>query len=227
VIVRYEVPCTEWTGKGVSIAVRAIGANGKDAGWSNFAIVEVIAPPAQPVDVRAEMTRDGLHLTWRANGEHFRVLRAQPPSDQYAQVAEPIQPEWTDKAAEIGTRYRYLVQTFVPQSDNRAAESDLSDPLEVTPEAMAPPAPAGLRAVAAPNSIELAWEAAGETGIKGYHIYRAAENGALVRIAETGAVPAYSDHAVEHGKSYRYTVSALGTSGKEGAQSAPIEVSLP
>ena len=45
VMVRHDVPCAEWTGKGVSIAVRVVGANGKDAGWSNFANVDVIAPP--------------------------------------------------------------------------------------------------------------------------------------------------------------------------------------
>jgi hypothetical protein len=66
--VRYEVPCAEWTGKGVTIAVRAVGANGKDAGWSNFANANVIAPPEQPADVHAEMTRGGLRLTWRARG---------------------------------------------------------------------------------------------------------------------------------------------------------------
>jgi len=59
----------------------------------------------------------------------------------YDLVAEVTQPEWTDKAAEAGTRYRYLVQTFVPQSDNRVAESDLSEPLEVTPEPVAPARP--------------------------------------------------------------------------------------
>ena len=224
---RYDVPCAEWTGKGVSAAVRVVGANGKDAGWSNFAIVEVIAPPAQPVDVRAEMTRAGLRLTWRAAGAHFRVLRAVPPSDQYTQVAEVTQPEWTDKSVEIGTRYRYLVQTFVPQNDNREAQSNLSEPLEVTPEAVAPPAPVGLRGVAGANSIELAWEPGDESDIKGYRVYRALPGGAFERIAESGGVPTYSDHAVEHGRTYRYAVSAVGTTGKEGPHSAPLDITLP
>ncbi len=226
-LAHYEVPCAEWTGKGVTIGVRVVGANGKDAGWSNLANVDVIAPPDQPADLRAEMTHGGLRLTWRARGGHFRVLRAQPPSDRYNQVAEVTQPEWTDSNVEFGTRYRYLVQTFVPQSDNRAAESDLSEPLEVTPQPLPPAETTGLRAVAAPNSIELAWDPAAESGIKGYRIYRALAGGALGRIAETGAVPTYSDHAVEHGKTYRYAVAAVGATGKEGPQSAPLEITLP
>jgi hypothetical protein len=227
VLVRHDVPCAQWTGKGVSAAVRVVGANGKDAGWSNFAIAEVIAPPEKPTDVRAEMTRGGLHLTWHANGEHFRVLRELATTEKYDLAAEVTVPEWIDKAVEIGTRYRYLIQTFVPQSDNRVAESDLSDPLEVTPEAVAPAAPVGLRGVAAPNSIELAWEPADESGIKGYRVYRAPADGVFERIAEIGAVPTYSDHAAEHGKTYRYAVAAVGTTGKEGPQSAPLEITLP
>jgi hypothetical protein len=227
VMVRHDVPCAEWTGKGVSIAVRVVGANGKDAGWSNFANVDVIAPPDEPADVRAEMTRGGLRLTWRAHGDHFRVLRELATAERYDLVAEVTQPEWTDKAAEVGTRYRYLVQTFVPQSDNRVAESDLSEPLEVTPEPVEPAAPTGLRAVAGPNSIELAWDPADESGIKGYRVYRAPAEGAFERIAESGAVPTYSDHAAEHGKTYRYAIAAVGATGKEGPQSAPLEIALP
>lgn len=226
-VVRYEVPCAEWIGKGVTVAVRVVGANGKDAGWSNYANVEVIAPPDQPADLRAEMTRVGLRLTWRARGEHFRVLRAVATAERYDKVAEVAQPEWTDAAVDFGTRYRYLVQTFVPQSDHRAAESELSQPLEVTPEPVAPDAPSGLRAVAAPNSIELAWDPAAESGIKGYRVYRAPAGGTFERIAETGGRPTYSDHAVEHGKTYRYAVAAVGASGKEGPQSAPLEIILP
>jgi hypothetical protein len=229
-IERYEVPCAEWTGKGVSVAVRAVGANGKDAGWSNFAIAEVIAPPERPAELRAEMTRGGLRLAWRAAGDHFRVLRALVTTDKtekYDQVAEVTNQEWTDPAAQVGTHYRYLVQTFVPQNDHRTAESDLSAPLDSTPEPIAPAAPAGLRAVAASNSIELAWDATEETDIKGYRVYRSPAGGAFARIAETGAVPTYSDHDASHGQPYRYAVAAVGTSGKEGAQSQPLDVTLP
>ena len=226
-VARYEVPCAEWTGKGVTIGVRVVGANGKDAGWSNYVNVAVIAPPDKPADLRAEMTRGGLRLAWRASGGHFRVLRATAASEKFDQVAEVAAAEWIDPAAAIGTRYRYLVQTFVPQGDNRAAESDLSDPFEVTPEPLPPAAPTGLRAVAASNSIELAWDAPADSDIKGYRVYRAPAGGALERIAETGAVPTYSDHAAEHGKPYRYTVAAVGATGKEGAQSVALEITLP
>jgi hypothetical protein len=227
---RYEAPCAEWTGKGVSVAVRVVGANGKDAGWSNFAIAEVIAPPDRPAELRAEMTRGGLRIAWHAAGGHFRVLRTLVGGDnaeKYDQVAEVTNLEWTDPAAQVGTHYRYLVQTFVPQNDHRSAESDLSAPLDWTPEPIPPAAPAGLRAVAASNSIELAWDPAEESDIKGYRVYRAPAGGAFARIAETGAVPTYSDRTAEHGQPYRYAVAAVGTTGKEGQQSPPLDITLP
>ena len=61
----------------------------------------------------------------------------------------------------------------------------------------------------APNSIELAWDPAGESAVKGYRVYRAPANGAFGPIADTGAVPTYSDHTAEHGKTYRYAVVLL------------------
>ena len=32
---RYQIPASEWMGKEVQIAVKVVGANGRDAGWSN------------------------------------------------------------------------------------------------------------------------------------------------------------------------------------------------
>ena len=36
-------------------------------------------------------------------------------------------------------------------------------------------------------------------------------------------IPSYSDHQVEHGKTYRYAVSAIDKSGNESARSGPVE----
>jgi fibronectin type 3 domain-containing protein len=40
-------------------------------------------------------------------------------------------------------------------------------------------------------------------------------------------LPAYSDHGVEHGKTYRYEVSAIDQKGNESARSAAVEVVFP
>jgi hypothetical protein len=228
----YEVPGGEWIGRDVLIGIRAIGANGKEDGWS-FLSLPVVAPPQKPADIHGEPVLSepgsaGLHLTWKASGKQFRVSRAVADSDRYDTIATVTEPAWTDSHLAFGTRYRYLVQTLEPLGEKlNPAESDLSEPFAITIEPPPPPAPGGLRAVAAPNSIELAWDAISEIEVAGYRIYRAAADGSLAKVAETGAVPTYSDRNVEHGKTYRYAVTAFDAAGKESAQSAAIEIALP
>jgi len=223
----YVVPAGEWIGKTVVVGARSIGGNGKLSGLSNIANVTVIAPPERPTNTAGEVTPAGLRLTWQARGDHFRVLRAAGDSTHYDVVATVTQPEWTDPDIQFGTSYRYLVQTFVPQSDNREAQSDLSEPFTKTPEPIPPAAPKGLRAVPAPNSIELSWEGNTEPDVTGYRIYRGEPGGTLERIGDTGAIPAYSDHTAQHAHNYRYAVTAVSRSGKESAQSAYVDVAFP
>ncbi|HKE22500.1 MAG TPA: hypothetical protein VKB88_08925 [Bryobacteraceae bacterium] len=221
----YQVPAAEWIGKDIVVAVRTAGENGKVSGWSNLANLAVIAPPERPSNITHQMTPAGLHLTWQARGDHFRVLRSTGSSSRYDVVATVTQPEWTDPNAQAGTPYRYLVQTFVTQSDNREAQSELSEPLALTPEPIAPSAPTGLRAVPAPNSIELSWE--GSSEVTGYRIYRGEPGGPLEKIGETGPVPSYSDRTAPHAHNFRYAVTAVSASGKESPQSPYFDVAYP
>jgi hypothetical protein len=225
ILASYEIPAAAWVGKDAVIAARAIGANGKETDWSNFVTLPVVTPPAQPAEVKAEPAPGGVRLTWRAPGAHFRVLR-KAGDEPYAVAAPDLaQTEWLDAHVVVGTPYTYLVQTIQPLPGHKEAESDLSEPAAFTPQP--PPAPiTGLRAVPAPNSVELSWDTAGPD-VTGYRIYRAEGGGAFEKVGETGAVPTYSDRAVEHGKTYRYSIAALDASGREGPRAAPVEVSLP
>ena len=225
--VHYEIPASEWVGKDIVIAARTTGPNGKESGWSNTANLTVIAPPARPTNIAWEVTSAGLRLTWQAQGDHFRVMRASGNYTQYQVVATVTQPEWTDTTVQYGAPYRYMVQTFVPQGDNREVQSDLSEPLAITPESGPPIAPTGLRAVPSPNSIELSWEGSASPDVTGYRIYRGEPGGTLERIGETGPVPSYSDRTAQHGHNFRYTVSAVSRSGKESPQSAYTDVAFP
>ena len=58
-------------------------------------------------------------------------------------------------------------------------------------------------------------------------IYRGEGDATLEKIADVSVVPSYSDRKVEHGKSYRYQISAVDQSGNESPRSAPIEVAMP
>jgi fibronectin type 3 domain-containing protein len=226
-VARYEIPAEEWTNKEAILAVRVLSARGKTLGWSNFVNLPVVAPPERPAEVHPEATADGVRLTWRAHGDSFRIYR-RTGSDRFAPVATVPQPSWTDAAAEFGKQYIYQVQTLVKLPNNTEAESDVSEEAAITPEDRFPPAvPAALNAATAPNSIELSWEGNTEPDLAGYRVYRSTGAGAFAKIGDLVLVPSYSDRDVEHGKTYRYAVSAIDKTGNESARSAPVEATLP
>jgi fibronectin type 3 domain-containing protein len=108
----------------------------------------------------------------------------------------------------------------------KEAESEIGEPVALTPVDTFPPAvPANLRAAAAPASIELAWDRDTEADLAGYRVYRAEGSGEFARVAEVSQIPTYSDSSIEHGKTYRYAVSAVDQAGNESRRSEPVEVS--
>jgi fibronectin type 3 domain-containing protein len=226
-VARYEIPAAEWTNKEVTLAVRVLSARGKTVGWSNFVNLPVVAPPERPAEVHAEATAEGVRLTWRARGDSFRIYR-RTGSERFAPAANVPQPSWTDSGAEFGKHYIYQVQTLVKLSNNTEAESDLSEEAGITPVDVFPPAvPKGLNAATAPNSIELSWEGDTEPDLAGYRVYRSTGAGPFEKIGDPVAIPSYSDRNVEHGKTYRYAVSAIDKTGNESARSGPVEATLP
>jgi hypothetical protein len=226
-IARYEIPSAEWTGKDLILAVHTVAGNGKAAGWSNFVVVSVVPPPDRPTALTPTATPDGVRLTWQARGADFRVFRKTEGVD-FVPLADAQKPEWIDAGAEFGQPYTYMVQTIVKLDNHKEAESDLSEEAAITPRDIFPPAaPAGVRPSPAPNSIELNWDRNTESDLNGYRVYRAEGNGALAMVADVAAVPSYSDGSVEHGKTYRYAVTAIDRAGNESARSGTVEVTMP
>jgi hypothetical protein len=222
---RYEIPAAEWTGREVALGVRVTGSNAKQSAWSNFVVIPVVAPPDTPTGASAENTIDGVRLTWRASGSAFRVFRRAGDA-AYAPVADVPQPPWTDSTTQFGQRYTYQVQTIVKVGESREAQSELSAEITITPQDTFPPvAPVGLHAVEAPNSIELSWDRNTEPDQAGYRVYRAAAGGPPQKIADVD-IPTYSDRNIEHGKTYRYEVTAIDRLGNESPHSAPAEATF-
>jgi hypothetical protein len=223
-IAAYRIPAAAWAGKEILLSARAIGANGKDAGWSAFATVTVVPSPEVPRNVSPEATAQGVHLTWSGTPGDFRIWRQGPGEPGVARMADVHEESWTDTTAEFGKHYDYLVQRIVKLAGGKEAESD-SAKTDITPkDTFAPAAPTGLHATLAPSSIELTWQQNTESDLGGYRVYRAVGGGAFERIAEVSEIPSYSDHAVEAGKTYHYAVAAIDQSNNESGRSAPIEV---
>ena len=224
---RYEVASAEWTAKDAVITARVVGSNGKASAWSAPLTVPVLPPPGVPAGIAAESVAGGVRLTWQADGGHFHILRQAGKEAGYALAAADVTArEWVDSTAEAGKLYAYLVQTFVPLPGGREAQSDLPEAVSITPQAPLPGPPTGMRAVASAASVELSWDPPEGAAPSGYRVYRADAAGEFARLAEVGPAPAYSDHAVETGKTYRYAVSAIDSSGHEGPRSSVAEAGV-
>lgn len=224
---RYEIPVQGWVGNEIVFAVRVVGENGRDAGWSNFATVAVVPPPQPPSDTRAEGVAEGVRLTWRGQGQRFRVWRRAGEENVFTPVGEAETAAFVDTQIEYGVTYRYRVQALAAAGDGMA-ESEPGVEIAFTPEdRFAPAPPAGLAAVVSTGSIELAWERNTEGDFAAYRVYRAVNGGAFERAAETGTTPSFGDRKIEPGKVYRYAVSAVDKLGNESAPSEPVEVVVP
>lgn len=216
----FSVDAREWVGKEVGIAVRSMGPKNKWSDWSALRNMTIATPLAAPTDLKAENDRDGVKLTWQSPAAHFRIYRAtaaQPPD----QLGESDHPEYLDTSIELGTKYTYYVQAF----GGEYLQSVTVESQPITPEDVFPPlTPSGLTAEQGVASIDLSWERNTDARFQGYNVYRATDNGAPQKVASLIPAPTYSDRAIESGKKYRYTVTAVGTNGRESAASAPFEI---
>jgi hypothetical protein len=224
--ISHQFAAQEWTGKQITLTVRATGPKGKASEWSNPVALDVRPPLATPANVQAVSVPQGVRLTWQGSGSgqvlasHYRIFRGAGgvvPSP----FAESDQPEYIDTMADFGSPYKYFVQAF----DGNAHLSGVSETVGIAPLDTFPPAvPAGVTAVAGVSAIELAWERNTEDDFAGYFIYRSTDGGAFERIAGPIDAPTYSDRAVAAGKKYSYAVTAIDKSGNESDRSMVVEV---
>jgi hypothetical protein len=218
-----RVPVQEWTGKTITLAVRATGPKGRVSAWSNPAVLSVGPPLATPTDLQAANTKDGVRLTWMGSAPKYRVYRW-VGEEQQMPIADTNAPEYLDASSQFGTEYHYMVIAL----EDETRESVPSQMASIIPKDIFPPAvPAGLTASAANNAIELAWVRNTEADFRGYNVFRAEGNGPFEKIAMLIDVPLYRDAQVEPGKTYRYQVSAVDLLNNESERSAPVTAALP
>jgi hypothetical protein len=226
-LAEYEFSSTAWTGKTIVIAARVIGSNQKASNWSNLITLPVVTPLAKPEQFIAAPLANRIRLTWRGAGGHFRVLRRAEGGDGFAELTTTTAPEYLDASAEFGKTYTYQVLAFAALAPLKEAQSDLSEEKTILYKDEFPPAaPAGLTATPSPASVELSWDANTEPDLAGYRVYRSTAGGAFEKVGDVNEIPAYSDHAVERGKTYRYMVTALDKAGNESGRSPTVEAAL-
>jgi fibronectin type 3 domain-containing protein len=217
-------PASEWQGKKVAVAVRTSVKKGKNySPWSNRVSLEVI-PPLSPPQVKCEATRQGYKLTWAESteGANYNVLRQGPGDKAPVSIGIAEKPEYVDTTSQWDTPYTYTVV-----AKKGAAESLPSQGITVNkPDTFAPSVPTGVVALAGPDSVEVTWTRSPEADTKGYYVYRSTNGGPFERQGDLVTLPTFSDGKAEHGKTYRYTISAVDQKGNISEKSAPVEVAF-
>ena len=210
-----------WMGQHIVVAVRT-SAKKEDhfSQWSNRALLDVIKP-LQPPAAKVEATKKGYLLSWPDEGEgvQYLIFRRGPADKTPVQIGTSEQSPYLDTTSQWDTQYVY---TVVAQKGT--AESEPSKELAVNHADTFPPeVPASVTALAGPTSIDVSWSRSPDADLKGYYVYRSIDGGDFVRQGDLINVPTFSDHNLEHGKTYRYEVSAVNTHGYESAKSSPTE----
>lgn len=217
--VTLTVPVADWSGKTVAFRVRSQGARGRWSEWSEASTLAVAAPIPAP-EVRAEATARGVRLSWHAAaGATYLIYRTSPGEPASTEIGTTTESSFLDTATAFGQSYSYEVQ---------ATGSPRSAPAAITPaDTFPPPAPAGLSAVATPDSVQLTWNPVEDDGLAAYQVYRSEAGGGFVRVGGRLLSPNFGDREARPGTAYRYRVTAIDTSGNESAPSEAVSAATP
>ncbi len=232
-------------------ALEWLNARGRSAGLSNQVEVPLAPTLPPPSDVRAQVTPEGVVLTWTGVlHEHeapelrhlYDVYRRTPETPAWSVVGE-VQLSTDPHARFVDTGfewektylYRVVVVTSVIRGGAAAVqvEGGPSADLQVFAHDVFPPAaPAGLQAVASgvgqPPFVDLTWAPNTEADLAGYNVYRHQAGQQPVKInTELVKAPAYRDREVTAGHNYFYAVTAVDLRGNESPRSPETSESVP
>jgi len=200
-----------WAGF-VTYSVEVQNIYGRSAGLSNQVQVSLAPALRAPVELKAEVTAQGIELRWRGDGHlkpgsgawegSYRVYR-EPLQEGARRVAldagEMDNPQivnavvgfhFLDKSAEWENKYRYVVVpiTRYGQGEQAGEFEGEESAVEVFARDVFPPAvPSGVEAVYTPvpqqaGFIDLTWTPDTEADLAGYNVYRHEEGAEAVKI---------------------------------------------
>lgn len=234
----------------ITYAVEVLNRDGRSAGLSNRVRVPAAPTLPPPSDFKAELTDDGVALTWTSAGEgssstgvqhRYRIYRRDESSGKDAVAGETPMAEagparFLDSSFEWEKTYSYRVNavTIVTRPGGEVqVEGDDTGAVKIVAHDIFPPAvPAGLQAVYSGEGqkpfIDLIWAPVTSADLAGYNIYRREANGEVLKLnPDLLKSPSYRDSAVSSGKTYVYSVSVVDVRGNESAKSEEASEQVP
>src|SRR6266446_382263 len=208
----------------VTYAVEVLNRHARGAGLSNRVHVPAVVTLPPPSDLAAELTGDGVVLTWTSAREsqsvpgnsatntpavqhRYRIYRRDENSGKDAIAGEVPLGEsgpahFTDSTFEWERTYLYRLTAV---SIVKRPDSEVQKPF-----------------------IDLIWAPVTNADLAGYNVYRSDGNGEAVKLnSELVKSPSYRDSAVASGKTYTYSVSAVDVRGNESQRSEETSESVP
>lgn len=234
----------------ITYAVSVLNSYGRSAGLSNRVQVPAVPTLAPPSDFHAELTADGVRLSWASfssspeiAGLRFscRVYRREQGSNKDAVTEEtPIAAgsvsTLTDHSFEWEKSYAYraTIVTYVTEvNGEQQVEGDDTPTVTIFAHDIFPPAaPTGMQAVfSGPGQklfIDLVWTPNSESDLAGYNIYRHEEGAEPVKInSDLVRAPGFRDTQVLSGHEYFYSITAVDARSNESPHSPEANESVP
>jgi hypothetical protein len=231
-------------------AISVLNENGRSAGISNVVHVPAIVALPPPTDFRAQVTAEGVVLSWTpiprtletpTLRHAYRVYRRLDGGNTDAAVGElPLDASSTqlvDHSFEWEKTYLYRATavTEIHEEGKPEAqfEGDDTPSVKVFAHDVFPPAvPSGLQAafsgVGQQPFIDLIWAPDADADLAGYNVFRREAGNEPVKInSELVKTPAFRDMNVAPGKTYVYSVSAVDVRGNESARSQEAREAVP
>jgi len=233
-------------------AVEVQNTRGRSAGLSNQVMVPLAPTLPPPSRLSAHVTADGVEIS--ASGEpgprpaglrfaHHLYRRSQGAKQEMdlgelsaQEMGRAYRMEFLDRNVEWEKTYLYKVAvvTVEPvQGKDEQVRGDDSSEVQVFVHDVFPPAPpSGVQAVSSGTPqqpfIDLSWAPNTESDLAGYNVYRHEEGGVAVKItSELVKAPTYRDAAVQPGRRYSYSVTAVDVRGNESGMSEEASEAVP
>lgn len=193
----------------VTYGVEVLNHNSRGSGLSNHVRVPAIPTLPPPTDLSADLTGDGVSLTWSSAGDssivpanspelqhRYRIYRRDDSTGKDAIAGEvplgaPGNVHFMDSTFEWEKAYLYRVTTvnIIKRPDSETQfEGDDTTPVRVIAHDIFPPAvPAGLQAAYSGEGqkpfIDLIWAPVTNADLAGYNVFRSLANGNEVTAA--------------------------------------------
>jgi hypothetical protein len=240
----------ENSGAQLFYAVSVLNERGRGAGLSNIVSVPAVAALAPPSGFTAQVTAEGIALSWMAVAnppetaglQHvYRVYRRAEATNADTVVGEvgldASATQLVDHSFEWEKTYSYraTVVTLIQQPARPEIQFDGDDTASIkvfADDVFPPSVPSGLQAAFSGAGqlpfVDLIWAPDTDADLAGYNVFRREAGGEPVKInVELVKTPAFRDSNVAPGKNYFYSVSAVDVRGNESAQSQEAAEAVP